>query len=52
MTDLDLPSGARRRSLFAGLLEDRFTNIDLVVVLAALMITGFIGALSGVALAH
>ena len=40
------------RGLFSGLPEDRFTNIDLVVVLAALVITSLIGALGGVTLAY
>ncbi len=46
--------GARggRRGLFSGLLEDRLTNVDLIVVLAALVITGLIGALSGISLAY
>ncbi len=46
--------GARggRRGLFAGLMEDRFTNADLVVVLAALVVTGVIGILSGISLAY
>ncbi len=46
--------GARggRRGLFSGLLEDRFTNVDLIVVLVALVITGLIGALSGISLAY
>ncbi len=46
--------GARsgRRGLFAGLKEDRFTNADLIVVLAALVVTGLIGVLSGISLAY
>ncbi len=46
--------GARsgRRGLFAGLMEDRFTNVDLIVVLAALVVTGLIGVLSGISLAY
>jgi len=52
MADFDVHQVTRRRGLFAGLMEDRFTNIDLVVVLAALLITGLIGALTGVSLAH
>ena len=39
-----------RRSAWTRLREERFTNVDLIVVLGALMITGFVGALSGVAL--
>lgn len=48
MTDLDARHG--RRGLFAGLLEERFSNSDLVVVLVALAITSLIGVLSGIAL--
>lgn len=48
----DLGAGSGRRGLFAGLLEDRFTNVDLIVVLAALALTGIIGALSGLSLAY
>ena len=50
MSDLGARGG--RRGLFSGLLEDRFTNVDLVVVLAALVITGLIGALGGVSLVY
>ncbi len=50
MTDFGAQQG--RRGLFAGLLEDRFTNVDLIVVLAALVITCFIGALSGASLVN
>ena len=52
MSDLGARGG--RRGLFAGLLEERFTNVDvdLVVVLAALVITGLIGALGGVSLVN
>lgn len=39
-----------RRSAWARLTEERFTNIDLIVVLGALVITSFVGAISGVAL--
>ena len=49
MTDLGARRGQRR--LFSGLLEDRFTNVDLIVVLAALVITSVIGAISGISLA-
>ena len=48
----DLGAGGGRRGLFSGLLEDRFTNVDLVVVLVALVITALIGALSGISLAY
>ncbi len=50
MSDLGARGG--RRGLFAGLMEDRFTNVDLIVVLAALVVTGLIGALSGISLAY
>ncbi len=50
MSDLGARSG--RRGLFAGLLEERFTNVDLIVVVAALVITAVIGALSGISLTH
>jgi len=47
-------SGARsgRRGLFSGLLEERFTNVDLIVVLAALVFTSLIGAVSGISLVY
>jgi hypothetical protein len=48
MTDLD--AHRSRRGTFAGLFEDRFTNVDLIVVLIALVITSLIGALSGISL--
>ena len=48
----DLGARGGRRGLFAGLMEDRFTNVDLIVVLAALVVTGLIGVLSGISLAH
>ncbi len=50
MSDLGARRG--RRSLFSGLFEDRFTNVDLIVVLAALVITSLIGALSGISLVY
>lgn len=50
MTDFDAHNG--RRGLFAGLLEERFTNGDLVVVVVALVITCLIGVLSGISLVH
>jgi hypothetical protein len=50
----DLPAGMdtdrARGSLWSRLKEERFTNVDLVLVLGALVITALIGALSGVAL--
>jgi len=48
----DLGARSKRRGLFSGLLEERFTNVDLIVVLAALVITGLIGALSGISLVY
>jgi hypothetical protein len=39
-----------RRSAWARLTEERFTNVDLIVVLGALVITCLVGALSGAAL--
>ena len=50
MSDLGARTG--RRGLFAGLKEERFTNADLIVVLAALAVTCLIGALSGISLAY
>jgi hypothetical protein len=47
-----LGARGKRRPLFAGLLEERFTNVDLIVVLAALVITSLIGALSGISLVY
>lgn len=47
----DYGAQRNRRGLFAGLLEERFTNIDLIVVIAALLITGLIGAISGLSMA-
>jgi hypothetical protein len=46
----ELGAHPSRRGLFAGLLEDRFTNVDLIVVLIALVITGLIGAVSGISM--
>ena len=46
MTDLISP----RRRPWNGLLEDRFTNIDIVVFAAAVLLVGLIGAVSGVSL--
>ncbi len=46
----DLGPGRRRGSLWARLKEERFTNVDLVVVLGALVITSLVGALSGLML--
>jgi hypothetical protein len=48
----DLGARSRRRGLFSGLLEERFTNVDLIVVVGALVITGVIGALSGISLVY
>ncbi len=39
-----------RRWPWARLLEERFTNIDIVVLVCSVLITGFIGVLSGSAL--
>jgi hypothetical protein len=52
MADLraDLGPGHGRNSLWSRLKEERFTNVDLLLVLGALMITGFIGAVTGVSL--
>ncbi len=50
MTELGVENPAGRRAPWAGLLEQRFTNADLVVVLAALVLTSLIGALTGVSL--
>jgi hypothetical protein len=50
----DFPAGLdadpRRSSIWARLKEERFTNVDLMLVMGALVITSLIGALSGVAL--
>ncbi len=48
----ELGAGGGRKGLFSGLFEDRFTNVDLIVVLAALVITSLIGAISGISLAY
>ena len=50
MADLRADLGPRRRSLWARLKQERLTNIDLLVVLGALVVTGFVGAVSGAAL--
>ena len=56
MADLraDLRAGLapnrRKGSIWDRLKEERFTNVDLMVVLGALVITGLIGAISGIAL--
>jgi hypothetical protein len=52
MTGLSPQPAARRRAPWAGLLEDRFTNVDLVMLAAALALTGIIGVLSGAAFAR
>ena len=41
-----------RRSPWMSLLEDRFTNADVVMLVCALLMTGFVGALSGMAHLH
>jgi hypothetical protein len=45
-------AATRPRRPWAGLLEERFTNIDIVMLMAAILMTGFIGLVSGVALVH
>jgi hypothetical protein len=50
MTDFGLGRPPHRRWPWAGLIEARFTNIDVIVLLGAVLITGIIGAVSGVAL--
>ena len=49
MADLraDLDGTGRRLSYWARLTEERFTNVDLVLVLGALAITSLVGALCG-----
>ena len=39
-----------RGSLWSRLKEERFTNVDLLLVLGALVITGFVGAVTGVSM--
>ena len=41
---------AKRKLPWAGLFEERFTNVDLVMLAAAVLLTGFIGLISGAAL--
>ncbi len=41
---------AKRRRPWSGLFEERFTNVDIVMLAAAVLLTGFIGLLSGAAL--
>ncbi len=41
---------AKRKLPWASLFEERFTNIDLVMLGAAVLLTGFIGLISGAAL--
>ena len=48
----DWGTDRRVRSPWARLKEQRFTNADIVLVLGALAITCFVGALSGAALLH
>ncbi len=50
MAELGIDTASARRPPWADLLEQRFTNADLVVVLAALVITSLIGVLTGLAL--
>ncbi len=45
-------AATRPRRPWAGLLEERFTNVDIVMLMAAILMTGFIGLVSGVALVH
>jgi len=45
-------AAARPRRPWAGLLEERFTNVDIVMLMAAILMTGFIGLVSGVAMVH
>jgi hypothetical protein len=49
MADLQAGLGPDRGkvTLWRRLKEERFTNVDLLVVLGALVITGVVGALSG-----
>ena len=48
MTDLASPKA--RRAPWTHLLEDRFTNIDIVMFVGALALVSVIGALSGASL--
>jgi hypothetical protein len=43
----DFGADRRVRSSWARLKEDRFTNVDVVLVLGALAITGLVAVLSG-----
>ena len=43
---------SNRRSPWTSLLEARFTNADVMMLVCALLMTGFVGALSGAALLH
>ena len=53
MANLDAQRApAKRQWPWSGLLEDRFTNVDIVMLAAAVLLTGFIGMLSGAAMAH
>ena len=44
-------SSGRRRH-WTSLLEDRFTNADVVMLVCALLMTGFVGVLSAAAHLH
>ncbi len=44
-------SSGRRRP-WTSLLEDRFTNADVVMLVCALLMTGFVGVLSAAAHLH
>ena len=46
----DFGADQRNRSPWARLKEERFTNVDVVLMLGALAITCFVGVLSGAAL--
>jgi hypothetical protein len=46
----DLGAGRERPSAWQRLTEERFTNVDIMLVLGALLITCFVGAISGVTL--
>ena len=50
MSDLGARGG--RKGLFSGLFEDRFTNADVVMLVCALLMTGFVGVLSAAAHLH
>ena len=52
MADVSSVRPRRRRWPWAALLEESFTNIDLIVILGGLLIVGLIGAIGGAALTH